>query len=114
MVGKVDNKTAFKKVERVFIAMIIIFFVTLGGLSYVIRSNLHLAHENKQRILEIQANRVEACKTTYLGILKVFQPFFPHAPLTAKQKKDLDKFNKVIFTLQAKCTIASVQKGEGQ
>lgn len=97
-------------IKVVFIIMILIFFLTLAGFSWVVsdvreisRKNAELAMMNLGLIEDIQKSRLETCEKTYTSIRKVFKPFFPPPPRTSKQQEDLDKFNFTINTLKQEC-----------
>lgn len=92
-----------RKVEVAFVAMIVIFVLLVGGLTWAVIDIQNLGKENKTRINDIQNSRLESCKQTYAGIHKVFVPFFPPKPRTQKQQNDLDKFNLTIDTLTKGC-----------
>lgn len=107
-----------------FIIMTLLFLGTLSGFAWVVSDVQSLAKknneivenvkdlvkENKNRITEIQKSRIEACKSTFSGIHKVFEPFFPPPPRTPEQQTNLDKFNKTISDLTQECT-KEVAKG---
>lgn len=62
------------------------------------------AHNNKNRIADIQQSRVAGCQGTYDSIRIVFEPFFPPPKLrTARQRRDLAKLNTIIAQQKAKC-----------
>lgn len=64
----------------------------------------NLGRENKDRIKDIQASRRESCEATYNSFHIIFDPFLPpKGHRTAKQQRDLAKFNKIIDAKIREC-----------
>lgn len=59
---------------------------------------------NSHRIDDIQRSRVTSCRQTYEATRQVFRPFFRTKSLrTAKEQRDIDKFNRTVDHLIAGC-----------
>lgn len=83
---------------------VIALFVAAASSVLVLVLNNHRISDNQSRIREIQESRVSSCRQTYEGIRDVFKPFFrPMTDRTAKERKDIRKFNRVINRLKAGC-----------
>ena len=87
--GKTGN-TISRPIKVAFIAVTLLFFLTLAGFAWVIN--------------DIQNSRESSCRQTYNGIREVFRPFFPEPPRTKEQQADLDKFNNTIDRLMSGCS----------
>jgi hypothetical protein len=88
-------------VRHVLLAWIVLFTLAIG---YSVRTNNSLIRENKQRIADIQEQRLASCRQTYEGVRQVFLPFFPPPKgRTAAQQKNLDKFNRTVDRLKGRC-----------
>lgn len=98
-----DKLIPGRKIQLVFGIMVALVIVLLAGVAWAVLDIRDLGKENKTRITEIQASRLESCKQTYAGIHKVFLPFFPPKPRTQKQQDDIDKFDLTITTLTEGC-----------
>lgn len=79
--------------RHLLLAWIVVFTVAAA---YALR-------ENRQRISDIRSVRIVSCHQTYEGVREIFRPFFPPAPRTVKQQRDLDKFNRTIDQLKTRC-----------
>lgn len=85
-----------RKIRRAFIILTVIFFLILCGFASV-------AIANRNRVDEIQENRVRSCEAVYDGIREVFQPFFPDKPRTKEETENIRKFNETITKFRARC-----------
>lgn len=84
-----------------FYAWLIIFSLAV---MYSIRDGRHLAHQNRDRIIDIQRSRLESCKTTYHSFHAVFDPFFPpKGKRNAKQRHDIKQFDAIIAKKIQRC-----------
>jgi hypothetical protein len=62
-------------------------------------------HSVLQNQRDIQRNRIESCRRTYLSFPLVFAPFFPpETDRTTIQKKNFAKLSKVSLHLADQCT----------
>ena len=69
------------------------------------------SQNNQNRIVDIQASRVQGCKNNYEALRQVFLPFFPpQGHRTVKQKSDLAKFNTIINRHIVKCAVQVAAK----
>lgn len=59
---------------------------------------------NQNRITDIQKARRESCEQTYKSFRQVFEPFFAKNP-KGKQKRDQDKFNRIVDAKILHCAI---------
>ena len=60
--------------------------------------------QNQNRVSDLQAARVASCVQTYNGVRQVFKPFFRTKSVrTAKEQRNIDKFNRRINQLIASC-----------
>src|SRR6266498_3617819 len=60
---------------------------------------------NKDRIMDVQQNRLSSCKTTYDSIRLVFKPFFPPKnQRTKKVQHDIDRLDHTIDMLKKGCS----------
>jgi predicted PurR-regulated permease PerM len=105
-----------KSIIIAFLLLTLIFFGTVGILAWIVidqnqlnhktntlaKESKNLGQENKQRILEIQHNRLEACRSTYTGVYKIFRPFFPK-PHTNQERNLVNKFKRRINKLKQGC-----------
>jgi hypothetical protein len=69
-----------------------------------------LAAANRERIADIQSNRVASCERTYSSYIEVFRPFFPSGPPTKKnkrwapeQRRDWGKLSRTVERLKGRC-----------
>lgn len=106
-----------RRIKTSFVAIVVIFLLTLMGFSYLLNDVVNLSHktshlskatahlslENSKRITEIQSSRVSSCKKTYRGVRDVFRPFFPSKPRTEAQKDLVQRFNRRINLLVRGC-----------
>lgn len=85
---------------------IVISFAILALIFTVIAFGfLYFSTQNRNRINEIQASRIESCERTYRAFGLVFKPFFPpEESQTEEQKKDLKTLEKTINRLVNGCT----------
>lgn len=68
---------------------------------------------NNDRIRDIQQNRLVSCEQTYEGVREVFRPFFrPFKERTAKERRDIVKFNDTVDRLKARCDVQVATKGK--
>lgn len=66
----------------------------------------------KQTINDVNHSRRISCERTYEGIRDVFRPFFrPPLVRTAKERRDIRKFNRIINGLKARCDKQVAAKG---
>lgn len=75
---------AARAVRGLMYATVLLFLVSTGIAVYAYQTN-------KNRIAEIQRNRISSCETTYRAFNIVFKPFFPPkdkaTPLQLKQQR---------------------------
>ena len=70
------------------------------------RENRKLIVENGERIADIQQARIFSCQTTYEGIRQVLRIFArPKNQRTAKEQRDIDKFNRRVDQLKRGCGV---------
>ncbi len=107
-----------RPIKLSFIILTVVFFLVLGGFAWVVHDvktnsghirvllvqNASLAHENSDRITDIQQSRIESCERTYEGIREVFRPFFPKHPTNQRQIDNVETFNTTINNLKKACT----------
>jgi hypothetical protein len=72
---------------------------------------LDLIRENRHRISDQQASRVFSCQQTYESFRDVFGPFLPKHP-RGKQRRDIEKFNRIIDRKKAACARQTSAKEE--
>jgi hypothetical protein len=86
---------------RLLTGWIILFSLTV---ILMVRNNRHLVAENRSRIADIQASRIESCQANYDGIRKVFTPIaIPKKVRTVRQAEQIAQFNDTINRLKRKC-----------
>ncbi|MDQ5821955.1 MAG: hypothetical protein M3540_10990 [Actinomycetota bacterium] len=79
---------------------------------YALDQNRGLIAENKQRITDIQQSRIASCRQTYEGVRDVFRPFFrPPKERTAKERRDVEKFNRTVDRLKRRCDLQTQPGG---
>lgn len=131
--SEIENKKKVKAshIKTSFVALTILFFLTLTGFGWVLndlseqskktkkladttatlsKRTAHLTKENSKRISEIQASRISSCKTTYLSYPLVFKPFLPKKPYTPQDKILLKKFRSRVAYLVHRCEIQTKPK----
>lgn len=116
-----------RSIKIAFVIVTLIFFVTALAFSWLVidvrnlntnheqiaNDNRELISENEDRIVDIQASRIESCQRTYEGIREVFQPLLPpESERTEKQKENLKKFNDKIDELKSNCPKQTQPKKE--
>lgn len=61
---------------------------------------------NNDRIADIQQSRIASCRQTYEGVRQVFRPFLrPPAKRSAKERRDVRKFNATVNELKRRCDV---------
>src|SRR4051812_49774044 len=66
----------------------------------------------KLTIDDVNHDRVVSCQHTYEGVREIFRPFFRlAAERTAKEKRDIRKFNHTVDHLKARCGTQTGVKG---
>jgi len=90
----------FQRIRRHDMRRALVAYVILAlalGVAFAIqRAN------DRGRRADIQASRVSSCQMTYEGVREVFRPFFP-VHRTAKQERDVKRFNATINRLKRRC-----------
>lgn len=87
-------------------AMTALWIVSAVGWIYTYEANKHRTSDNRERIADVQASRVESCERTYNAIQAIFQPFFPHGKsATPQQLAQLDKFQTLIDKKTRECKV---------
>lgn len=99
----------------IYVGLIVMGALTITILTMFLLSEVHktnnlvkqtteLTLQNKQLILEIQANRIESCRLVYGSYLLVFGPFFPPPQKrTPIQNHNWKILKKQVTTLKRGC-----------
>lgn len=94
----IEKMTPKTRIVLAFAIVVLVFTIIATGF-------LYLSSQNRNRIDDIQASRIESCERTYRAFRLVFKPFFPpEESQTTKQKNDLKTFNNTITGLVKGCT----------
>lgn len=88
--------------------LVVVLAVAFFGAAFVFgrgsRETTEDVDRNKEVITQIQESRVISCRHTYEGIRQVFLPFFPpKGQRTRAQVQNLDKLNRTVNRLKARC-----------
>jgi hypothetical protein len=71
---------------------------------WALHEQRELSDANRSLIADIQQARVSSCRQTYEGVREVFLPFFPpKKDRTAEQQANLDKLDRTVDRLKARC-----------
>lgn len=70
----------------------------------VLLSSSLTVYLNQRRVDEIDKQRVTSCQRTYEGVRDVFRPFFRTKRIrTPREQRNVDKFNRTVNQLKARC-----------
>jgi hypothetical protein len=101
---------AFLLLTALFFAILISFMVLLINVRDISHKAVRLSNqnaillkENDKRIKQDKIAVIAACKHTYSGIKDVFEIYFPKHTTSAKQERDIKRFNARIEELKLAC-----------
>jgi hypothetical protein len=83
----------------------------LGAFSWVALIG-YIVRDSGEQYDELQRSRLLSCQQTYEGVREVFLPFFPpQGRRTPAQQRNLDKLDRTVDRLKARCVSQVYQGG---